>query len=203
MKIYITRHGETLWNIEGKFQGSQNSDLSERGVENAKKLGKSLASIDFDRIYSSPLGRAFETAKYIRGDKDTEIVVKNSLKEMSFGIWEGMENSKVEELYPEEKHYFWNEPHMYSPVEGGESYQELIERASNVLNEIIENESGENILIVAHAAVIKAMFIGIKNLQLEDFWSPPFLVNNCLSILEVNENGMELILEADVSCLED
>ena len=57
MKIYITRHGETKWNIQGRMQGWKNSDLTEKGIENAKKLGKSLKEINFDCIYSSPSGR--------------------------------------------------------------------------------------------------------------------------------------------------
>ena len=203
MKIYITRHGETLWNKEGKMQGWLNSDLTEEGIINAKKLGDSLKDISFDRIYSSPLGRAYDTAIHIRRDKKTSIIVMENLKEMGFGIWEGMEHSKVDELYPDQKHDFWNQPHLYLPVEGGESYQDLIDRVSKVLEEIIKSESGETILLVAHAAVIKAIFLVVKKLPLEDFWSPPFLYNNCLSILEVKEEGMEFVLEADTTCLEN
>lgn len=202
MKIYITRHGETLWNKEGKMQGWLNSDLTEEGILNAKKLGESLKDIDFDRIYSSPLGRAYETAKYIRGDRNIPIILEENLKEMGFGIWEGMGNTKVNELYPEQKHDFWNQPHLYLPVDGGESYQQLIDRVANTLQEIIKSESGEIILLVTHAAVIKAIFSLVKKFPLEDFWSPPFLYNNCLSILEVSGDRMEFTLEADITCLE-
>lgn len=202
MKIYITRHGQTLWNKQGKMQGWWDSDLTEEGIINAKKLGESLKDIDFDCIYSSPLGRAYETAKYIRGDKNTPIIIKENLKEMGFGIWEGMEHSKVDELYPEQKHDFWNQPNLYLPVEGGESYQELIERVSIELQDILQDNAGDNILLVAHAAVIKAIFLVVKNLPLEDFWSPPFLANNCLSILEVKEEGLEFVLEVDTTRLE-
>ena len=112
MKIYITRHGATQWNKEGRMQGWQDSNLTEIGVDNAKKLGESLQHIDFDYIYCSPLGRAFDTAKYIRGNKKTEIIKIEDLKEMGFGIWEGMDHEKVKELYPSQQFNFWNKPHL-------------------------------------------------------------------------------------------
>lgn len=201
MKIYITRHGETEWNKAGKMQGWKNSNLSEKGIQNAKKLGESLKDIDFDCIYCSPLGRAIETAKCIRGSKNTEIIPKEALKEMGFGLWEGMEHTKVQELYATEQFNLWNKPHLYEPVEG-ESFEELLCRTRQVLNEIINNSEHENILIVSHAILIKAIYAIIKNYSLEDFWNPPFMHDTCLTILEMKDNEISIILEADVSHLD-
>lgn len=200
MKIYITRHGETEWNKAGKMQGWKNSNLTEKGIENAKKLGESLKQINFDCIYCSPLGRAVETAKCIRGDKETQIVLKESLKEMGFGLWEGMEHIKVEELYPNQKFNFWNKPNLYEPVEG-ESFEQLLCRARQALGEIISNTEHENILIVSHAIFIKAIYGIIKNYSIEEFWNPPFIYDTCLSILEIKNDKINIILEADVSHL--
>ncbi len=202
MRIYITRHGETQWNKEGKMQGWMNSDLSDKGMECAKKTGEFLKNIDFDCIYSSPLGRAYDTALHIRGEKDTPIIEKEYLKEMGFGIWEGMERFKVDEIYADESFLFWNQPHLYTPVKDGEGYTELLKRAEEGFKDILASSVGyENILIVAHAAILKAIFLNLKKLPLEDFWKPPFLHNNCLSILEVTQDGIEFILEGDVSHL--
>lgn len=201
MKIYITRHGETEWNKAGRMQGWKNSNLSEKGIENARKLGESLNHIDFDCIYCSPLGRAIDTAKCIRGDKSTEIITKDSLKEMGFGLWEGMEHTKVEKLYATQQFNLWNKPHLYEPVEG-ESFEELLCRTRQVLNEIINNTEHENILIISHAILIKAIYAIIKNYSLEDFWNPPFMHDTCLTILEIQDNEINIILEADVSHLD-
>jgi len=200
LKIYITRHGETQWNKEGRMQGWKNSDLTEKGVDNAIKLGKSLKHIDFDCIYCSPLGRATDTAKYIRGDKNKEIIIIESLKEMGFGAYEGMENEKVKELYTKQQYNFWNKPHLYKNTDG-ERFEELIDRVDKVLKHIIKNATGENILIVTHTLVIKALYLIIKNRSLEDFWKPPFMYDTCLTILEVEGTKIEIILEADVSHL--
>lgn len=201
MKIYITRHGETEWNKVGRMQGWKNSNLSEKGIENAKKLGVSLNQIDFDCIYCSPLGRAIDTAKCIRGNKSTEIITKESLKEMGFGLWEGMEHTKVEELYAAQQFNLWNKPHLYEPVQG-ESFEELLCRTREVLNEIINNNEHENILIVSHAILIKAIYAIIKNYSLEDFWNPPFMHDTCLTVLEIQDHEISIVLEADVSHLD-
>jgi broad specificity phosphatase PhoE len=200
MKIYITRHGETEWNKAGRMQGWKNSNLSQKGIENAKKLGESLNDIDFDCIYCSPLGRAIDTAKCIRGNKSTEIITKEALKEMGFGLWEGMLHTKVEELYAVQQFNLWNKPHLYEPVEG-ESFEQLLCRTRQVLNEIVNNTEHKNILIVSHAILIKAIYAIIKNYSLEDFWNPPFMHDTCLTVLEIKDTEISIILEADVSHL--
>lgn len=200
MILYITRHGETEWNREGRMQGWQNSNLTETGVANAKRLGDRLKNIEFDCIYCSPLGRAIDTAKYIAGDKTTEIVIKEALKEMGFGCWEGMENEEVVKQYPEQKHNFWHKPHLYEPVDG-ESYEELIHRVGAVFDEISGNTLCETVLIVTHAAVIKAIYSIIKNSSLEDFWSEPYMYDTCLTILEIVDGEIKCMLEADTSHL--
>lgn len=203
LKIYITRHGETEWNKEGRMQGWKDSNLTENGINNAKKLGESLKDINFDYIYCSPLGRAIDTAKYIRGNKDTEIVINESLKEMGFGIWEGMEHEKVKELYTEQQYNFWNKPHLYDPITG-ERFDELIDRVKKALNYIIiNNTTGGNVLIVSHTVVIKAIYAMLKKYLLEDFWNPPFMYDTCLTVLEVEDKKVEIILEADVSHLNE
>ena len=201
MRLFITRHGETEWNRKGRMQGWQNSNLTEKGIENAKKLGERLKTVELDYIYCSPLGRAIETAKYIKGDKTTEILIKEALKEMGFGCWEGKEHEEIVERYPEQRHNFWNEPHIYQPVDG-ESYEELLLRVSAVIEEIAGDTSCQNVLIVTHAAVIKAIYSIIKNNPLEEFWGPPYIYDTCLTVLEIVAGEVKCILEADISHLE-
>ena len=201
MKIYLTRHGETQWNIQGRMQGWKNSDLTEKGICNAKKLGESLKNINFDCIYSSPSGRAIETANYIIGKRDTPIILKDSLKEMGFGLWEGMEHSKVEELYPVQLFNFWNKPHLYQTVRG-ESFEEVLFRTRQILDELVNITTCENILVVSHAGLIKAIYAILKNYSLEEFWNPPFMSDTCLTILEIKDKKISIILEADVSHLD-
>lgn len=200
LKIYITRHGETQWNRECKMQGWKDSNLTQKGIDNAIKLGESLKDIDFHHIYCSPLGRAVDTARYIRGDKNTKIIKIESLKEMGFGVWEGMKNEKIKEMYKEQQDNFWNKPQLYKSV-NGESFDNIIDRVRKAFNEIIKTTTGENILIITHTVVIKAIYLIIKKYSLEDFWKPPFLYDTCLTILEVSDKKIDIILEADISHL--
>ena len=201
MKIYITRHGETKWNKEGRMQGWQNSNLSKKGIEDAKKLGNRVKDIDFSCIYSSTLERAVDTAKYIRGSKDTKIITLDSLKEMGFGKWEGMHNNDIMELYPIEHYNFWNKPHLYNAIDG-ESFKELFKRAETVLNEIINKHSRENILVVSHGVFIKVLCCIIKKETLNELWNPPFIQGASLTILEVIDKEIKIISESDISHLE-
>ncbi len=198
MKIYIVRHGQTEWNIENRMQGSKNSDLTEQGKIDALKLGASLKDIQIDYIYTSPLTRAYDTAYLIKGDRDIPLQVDENLIEMSFGIWEGMLNDYVIETYKEEHYKFWNEPHLFVP-NGGEYFEELINRVKITLNDIAKANKGENILIVTHTIVIKAIYSIIKGYELKDFWNPPFIKNTSLTILEYNEGEYKFLLEADTS----
>lgn len=198
MKLYITRHGETEWNTIGKMQGWQNSDLTKKGVEDAIRLGERLEDIEFSKIYSSPLGRAKDTANHIRGERDIEIELLDGLKEMGFGSWEGVENEKVMELYKEQYHNFWNKPELYKREES-EDFDELFERVERTLKYIIENETGENVLIVSHAVTIKAIYSLINKYPIEEFWTLPYIDGTSLTILEIDGDAKKFTLEADIS----
>lgn len=199
MNIYITRHGETEWNREGRMQGWENSRLTEKGIENAKRLGERLKDIDFECIYCSPLGRAVETAENIKGERDIKIVLNDSLKEMNFGLWDGMMHSDIKEMFPEQYNNFWNKPHLYEPIYGGESYPNFIERVRTGFYDITNNAEGDNILIVTHACVNKAIYSILKNIPIENFWDPPFMYGTCLTVLEKKENDIRFVLEGDIS----
>ncbi len=202
MKIYVARHGQTIWNTEHRMQGWQDSNLSPKGIEDAKKLGQRLKDTHFDAIFSSPLGRAYNTAEYVRGNRKNEIVPLDSFKEMNFGAWEGMKDSEVIERYPEEHHHFWKEPELFTPIQG-ESFPQLIERVDKGLKELIKENMGsrESILLVTHTCVIKSMLSLIKKLNVRDFWNPPFIYATSLTLLQVEDEAVKTILEADTSHL--
>ncbi|MDE5966403.1 MAG: histidine phosphatase family protein, partial [Lachnospiraceae bacterium] len=89
MEIYIVRHGETLWNRDKKLQGSTDIELSDYGRYLAIETGKNLSHVHFDRVFSSPLKRAYETACLIRPQQKNEIITDDRIRELNFGIYEG------------------------------------------------------------------------------------------------------------------
>lgn len=197
MKLYITRHGTTEWNIARRLQGWRDSNLTEEGIKRAINLGKELSSIDFDIIYSSPQNRSLETAKLIRGNKDTKIVCHDGLKELGFGIWEGMQLDEIENIYPNEYNTYKNDPGEYVPIDG-ESFTELFGRVNGFLDEV-KSSNAKNILIVTHGVTVKAILTIIKGITLNEFSSLPVFTGTALNICEVKGDKLEVILEGDIS----
>lgn len=198
IKLYIVRHGQTEWNTIGKLQGWQNSNLTESGIENALRLGERLKHIEFNQIYSSPLKRAMETAEYIKGSRENRIIPLDGFKEMGFGLWEGLDNEHLKELYEEEHFNYWNRPELYKP-NGGETFEEFFSRIKNSLDYILNNSDSGNILLVSHGVAIKALIAIINNLKLEDFWSESYVEGTSLTILEAEGDKLEFKLIGDTS----
>jgi probable phosphoglycerate mutase len=197
MRLYITRHGTTEWNIEKRLQGWGDSPLTEEGINRAVSLGESLADVDFDIIYTSPQKRAMETAKLIMGNKNTKIITHDGLKELRFGIWEGMELDEINEKYPEEYYLYRNRPELYIPIDG-ESFKDLFNRVESFLEEL-KAVDYKNVLIVTHGMTIKTLITIIKGLTLDEFSSLPVYTGTALNICEVKGGKFELIVEGDIS----
>ncbi len=172
--------------------------MTTNGIENAVKLRERLKDIDFTAIYSSPLDRAMETANYIKGNRVLKVEPIEGLKEMGFGLWEGLENDILKEQYGEEYNNYWNNPELYKPS-GGETFEELFSRIENSLEYILDNSKKGNILIVSHGVAIKAIFSVINDSSLKDFWSDTYVEGTSLTILEVVDNKYEFKLKGDTS----
>ncbi len=197
MKIYFLRHGTTIWNVEGRLQGRNDSDLTEEGINRAIRLRNKLEDVKFDLIYSSPQKRALETANIIRGNRDAEITIHEALYEIDFGDWEGMKIPDIEREFSKEFHTFMAEPEKYHPTKG-ESFVDLFKRVQEFLDEI-KNLNNENILVVTHGATIKAMLTIIKGLNINQISNIPVYTGTALNICEISKGKMELLVEGDTS----
>ncbi len=201
MEIYLTRHGTTKWNEARIMQGWKDSDLTEEGIDHAKKLGMRLSSVDFDIIYSSHQSRALETAKLIRGIRDIEILSHPGLREMSYGRWEGMTLEDINKVYPEELFIYINRPKDYVPVdENGETYVDLIKRVQGFLEDL-RRKNLNRVLLVTHGIPLKVLIMISKDLSHEDFAKLPIYKGTALSIIEERDGNFRLLLENDLSHL--
>ncbi len=191
MELYIIRHGETAWNSEKRLQGRSNTELNEYGIELAEITGRALQNVTFDRIFSSPLKRAYQTAELIRGSRNVPIETDDRLMEIAFGEYEGVPMSKL----PNEFSNFFNAPDKYIPPKGGESYDEIVARAGSFIEEVIVPESDklERMLIVAHGALNKALMLNLNHQPIKEMWSGIFQRNCCVNIYEINGHDFKLI----------
>lgn len=161
--IYLTRHGETEWNIEKRLQGRGDSPLTENGIQRAKELRDRIKNIDIDVIYSSPIKRALNTANILRGNKNIDIVTDDSLMEMCFGDYEGKKIDIVQEENPSWDINLIMQGNVEICAPNGENLKEVRERISKLMNKIIAENMGKSILIVTHGITLKALMYYFKD----------------------------------------
>lgn len=198
LNLYITRHGETIWNTEKRMQGWMDSSLTEIGIRNAESLSERLKEIELTAIYSSPSGRTKFTSELIKGNRKIPLIFDDNLKEMNLGRWEGQTFESIQQTNPLEIEYFWNAPHQFIPV-GGENFNEVRKRALEVLERIKANYLCGNILIVTHSVMIKCLLSIFKDLPIEKLWEPPFIHDTSLTLVELSEKQSKIVMEGDIS----
>ncbi|MNO68190.1 Phosphoserine phosphatase 1 [compost metagenome] len=196
--IFLVRHGQTEWNIEHRFQGHQDSPLTETGVKQAGWLGESMRNEKIDIIISSSSDRARRTAEIIRGDRELDIHESDDLKEMNLGIWEGQNQVEIQELYPEQYEQFWGDPEKFQ-VQAGETYEQVLNRAVHKLKQIIHDYQGKSILIVSHTVVVKLIMAYFENRPMSRLWDLPYIHPTCLCKVEITDSVPNIILHGDIS----
>lgn len=173
-RIYLVRHGQTLFNVKHRIQGWCDSPLTDQGIKQAKDLGKALASISFEEIYSSTSERASDTAFLITGRVPTKL---KALKEISFGKMEG-ENREA--LYGNGQFY----PDGYEQF-GGESKATARNRFLLALEDIKKAHPTGNVLIVSHGSILREVLSYLDEGFRDDQGDTAQMVPNCsVSIIE-------------------
>lgn len=160
-EIFLVRHGETEWNIQGKFQGSTDIPLSESGIKQAGYVKKRFEN-NFDCVYSSPLVRAVKTASILSEGSGIKVNIKEGISEIDFGKWEGLTLKQLKDIYGKEYEEWRNDEVNGYLIGGGDFSLKLAgERAKKAIYEIAEECKGKRVIIVAHGGIIKAALIAI------------------------------------------
>ncbi len=197
MKLYIIRHGETEWNVKRRFQGRSDIPLNEEGRRLARITSDALRDVDFTRIYTSPLKRAYETAMIMKGDRDIPVMTEQRIIEISFGVYEGLCCGKENYNIPDPEFMnFFDRPEAYKPPQGAESIEELRERTADFLQEIVHNKDMENdtILVSTHGAALRGLLSCINHIDIGDFWKGGVHKNCAVTTVEVRD-GQAVIIE--------
>ncbi|WP_255283500.1 histidine phosphatase family protein, partial [Bacillus cereus] len=200
MRIYLTRHGQTEWNIENRMQGWKDSALTPEGINNAISLGNSLKNIEFNAIYTSTSSRAVNTAKLLSSQSNTSLILNPNLREINMGAWEGKTHEEIKKAYPAQYKNFWENPIYYEP-DGGETLEQFVDRVVSVFNTIISTHQEGNILIVTHAIFLKALLMHVKGESITNLWDPPFIHGTSLTVLEIKDENYTIQLEGDTTHL--
>jgi broad specificity phosphatase PhoE len=147
------RHGATVWNATGRFQGHSDVELSPKGREQARAVAAALSTERIDRFYASDLQRAYETATIVAAPHGLPVTPDSRLREFEFGQWEGLTWAEIVADRPHLRTMGLTDAGRYRP-EGGESFTDVTARVRAFLDEL---QSGEGqIVIVAHAGPLHA-----------------------------------------------
>ena len=201
-KLYLTRHGETEWNRQLRFQGHKNSELTDKGVLAAELLADRIEEINIDYIISSPLMRAYNTAEIVKGSKDIRIIKNEGLKEINLGDFEGLSYTEIKKENPEIIESIESDP-FNNRYPNGENLKEFYNRVIKAFKEIVDKYKNNTILIVAHGGTLKCIEAYIKDFKIGNDCIGNVVKNCSLSCYELNEKDVfEEIFYNDTQHLE-
>ncbi len=195
-KIILVRHGQSIGNLTRTFLGHTDLDLSETGYLQAKTTADHLKGVKIDKIYSSDLKRAYNTAVFHAKIRDLEVITSEKFREAYAGEWEGKNVDQLIELWGMEMFSEqWKAHFGEFTFPGGESVKAAGERFYNEIQRICLENTGKTVLIAAHAAVIRAFWAIICGVSWSDIAEQvPFATNASYSVLTF-ENGKFTPLE--------
>jgi len=169
--LIIVRHGQSQWNLENRFTGWQDVDITEQGKKEAQLAGKLLQSEIFEKAFTSTLKRAQHTLSIILEEstqKNIPVIISSALNERSYGQLEGFNKSETALKYGEQQVHIWRRSYDIAPP-GGESLKDTAERVIVYFKEQIAPllQKGKNMLVVAHGNSLRALKMHLEQLSPE------------------------------------
>ena len=171
VRLVLWRHGQTRWNVEGRFQGQSDIPLDPVGEQQAERAARLLAALQPAAIFSSDLVRATSTAAPLARLTGLRVITEKDLRERYGGLWEGLNDVEIRTRYPVE-HSQWLPP-------GGETSAAVADRAGAAMERIAETLApGTLAVVVSHGAALRlgaARLLGLP----EDLWGAVGPLANC------------------------
>ena len=155
-RLVLVRHGEPDESMHGRCYGSLDVPLSAAGLRRAAGVGEALRTHELDAVYSSPLQRAFDTARAVASAHGLEPVPREALRELDFGELEGMSHDEIASDYPE-LYRFWMDDPSAVRFPGGEALSDLRARVLPEVAGIRERHEGQAVAVVAHGGVVRVV----------------------------------------------
>jgi len=169
--LIMVRHGQSQWNLENRFTGWKDVDITEQGRKEAQLAGKLLKEEVFEKAFTSTLKRAQHTLSIILEEsirKDLPVIISSALNERSYGQLEGFNKSETALKYGEQQVHIWRRSYDVAPP-GGESLKDTADRVIVYFKEQIAPllQKGKNILVVAHGNSLRALKMYLEQLSPE------------------------------------
>lgn len=168
LHLMLVRHGESEWNAQRRYQGQSDVPLSALGRRQAELVAERLAGQKIDAVYASDLQRAWETAGPIAEKNGLQVVSEPRLRELKFGVLEGLTFEEAEAQYPE-MIAAWLED-FNRPPEGAETIDVFNARCASLLEELKQNHDEQVVLLVAHGGSLSEILREVLGLSREKRW---------------------------------
>ncbi|MBM6828152.1 histidine phosphatase family protein [Anaerotignum lactatifermentans] len=191
-RFYLIRHGETLWNRQGRYQGSTDIELSEEGLAQAELMAKRFRYLPLDAVYVSPLKRARATADAIARETGLTPVVEDRFREINFGEWEGKSIPELQEIYGQAYRDFYADPFSH-PFPGEGSFAKVTERSMEAFEELLKKHEGQRVAIVSHGGLLRVLLVAIMGMDL-NFYRKTWMTNTSITTVDVMADGRRLLM---------
>ncbi|KOT97542.1 phosphoglycerate mutase [Streptomyces sp. NRRL F-5755] len=191
-RIVLWRHGQTAWNLERRFQGTTDIELTEEGLAQARRAARLLAALEPDAIIASDLRRATATAGELAAVTGLEITYDEALRETYAGAWQGLTHEEIVERYGEQ-YAAWKRG---EPVRrgGGELETEVADRAAPVVERNADKlPDGGTLVVVSHGGTIRTTIGRLLGLESRHWEGLGGLSNCCWSVLGEGARGWRLL----------
>jgi alpha-ribazole phosphatase/probable phosphoglycerate mutase len=203
VRILLARHGETVFNVEGRWQGQSDSPLSERGLAQARELGRALAEDSIAVVYSSDLGRAMATAREVAEPHGLTAQGEARLREVHVGGWTGLNGAEIDAKYPGQRK-IWSSAPANLHLPDGETLHQVQDRALAFFAERMPHHADQTIVVIGHGALNQSILIAAMGGRVEDLWLAERIDNCQISRLEWTlAEGLKLIELCDVRHLSE
>jgi broad specificity phosphatase PhoE len=168
-RLVIVRHGRTEWNRVERFRGRANIELDDIGVKQAEAAANRIMEWPVSAVYSSPLRRALTTAEILARPLGLEVRLMPDIIDINYGEWQGLSTEEAADkdhaLYSK-----WLESPHKVKFPGGESLDEVRERAASAVNNLIQQHPKETIVVVSHKVVCQILILSLLGLDNSHFW---------------------------------
>jgi broad specificity phosphatase PhoE len=203
LKLYLLRHGQTFCSRDGVFCGSGfNPELTSEGQEMAAAFADTYSSLPWQAVYSSPQNRAKATAQPICQAVGKEAILRDGLKEIGYGQWEGKTVETVDHDFHDD-YLRWKSDPAWNPPTDGETALDLARRAMPVIEEIQQKHDDGNVLAVAHKATIRTIICALMGMDVGRFRQRLGCPVGSVSVIEFTPQGPLLQTLANCSHLEE
>lgn len=198
LKIYFIRHGETTFSQTGGYCGILDPDLTPEGHEMARAFAEAYRSTQWEAIYCSPMRRTIATAQPICEAVGLEMQLRDGLKEINYGEWEGKTSAEVMQQYHDDYVRWLTEP-AWNPPTGGETSVQIASRASLVAAEIEEKYPDGNVLVVSHKATIRVLLCSLLGIDIGRYRDRIDMPAASVSVIKFDVHGPMLQILGDRS----